>query len=489
MTAVSGASSVGGAGVTTGRWSRLAGTAQGRLTIVRDPLRIVLFILTVMTISRVHQHYPVLAKFRPAVLLVIASVGYAYLNPRYLTRANVLRIWPMRLVAALGVWACCSAVFGISLGGSAAFILDSYAKTLAYAFLIAVGIRHARDLFTFVWAYVISCGILAFFSLFVFGMTWSDATNTVRLNNMYTYDSNDLGVVMMVGFPLTLLLLTVARGPKRLLLLAILTGISATIAHSGSRGGFLGFIAVGVAALLLLNGVSVARRAFVLALAAIALTLAAPYGYWYQMSTILSPKTDYNYTDIEGRKAVMLRGIGYIRQRPVFGLGPENFTRAECTISPKLASFRVGGPLKCSAPHNSYLEAGAEMGIPAFLLFVSLVIGLIVAPLRLRGRLPKSWLHGSESERFIYGATSFFAVAMVGFAVTSFFVSFAFMDPIYLMSSFVTGLYVATRAHTESENGIGSTANRVTAADVGAGWRVRRSAGRLPTPSIQRDAR
>src|SRR5437867_1556165 len=141
--------------------------SEVRLKIVSDPLRVVLFILTVITISRIHQHYSLLAKARPAVLLVIASVAYAYLNPRYLTTANVMRLWPMRLVTALAVLACCSAAFGISLGGSATFILGSYAKTLAYAFLIAVRIRHVRDLFTYVWSYVVSCGILAFFSIFI----------------------------------------------------------------------------------------------------------------------------------------------------------------------------------------------------------------------------------------------------------------------------------------------------------------------------------
>jgi len=103
----------------------LAGIGAAPLALVLDPLRLALFILTVITISRVHQHYPALEKFRPALLLVVAAVGYAYLHPRYLTRKNVLRLWPMRLVAALAILACCSAAFGISLGGSALFILGS----------------------------------------------------------------------------------------------------------------------------------------------------------------------------------------------------------------------------------------------------------------------------------------------------------------------------------------------------------------------------
>jgi O-antigen ligase len=458
--------------------SRRAGSAMAPLGLMRDPLRVVLFILTVITISRVHQHYPVLEKFRPALLLVIASIGYAYLNPRYLTRTNVLQLWPMRLVAILGFLACCSAAFGISLGGSASFILSSYGKTLAYAFLLAVSIRHVRDLFTFVWAYVISCGILAFFSLFVFGIVRHTGSYVTRLDNLYTYDSNDLGVVMMVGFPLTLLLLGVSRGAKRGLLLLILIGISATMARSGSRGGFLGFIAVGAAALVLVNGVPVPKRLFVLVAAFIALMIGAPPGYWKQMGTIMSPKEDYNYTDIDGRKAVMERGIGYMKKYPVFGLGIDNFDRAECTISPKLSGLRMNGPMRCTPPHNSHLQAAAELGIPGLIIWVALLAGGIFGPLRLRRRLPKSWRRGTESERFIYGATAFFPVAMIGFVVTSFFVSFAWMDPVYVLAAFLTGLYVSTRVQMQ-EHAVGySSASTPLSQSRAPGWRVKQSAWR-----------
>ena len=455
-------------------------SAQDALRIVRDPLRVTLFVLTVMTISRVHQHYPVLAKFRPALLLVVASTGYAYLNPRFLTHQNVLRLWPMRLVAMLAILACVSAPFGISLGGSAAFILDSYAKTLAYAFLIAVGIRHVRDLYTFVWAYVISCGILAFFSLFVFGLSRGSGSYVTRLNNLYTYDSNDLCVVMMVGFPLTLLLLTVARGSRRWALLLILLGISATMARSGSRGGFLGFVAVGGAALVLANAVSPARRLLVFVVALFALAIGAPPGYWRQMNTILAPESDYNYTSIDGRKAVIMRGLGYVRQYPVFGLGINNFSRAECTISPKLAVLRRNGPMRCTPPHNSHLQAAAELGVSGFVVWASLIIGGVVGPLRLRKRLPRQWHYGTDSERFLYAAGGFFSVAMIGFAVTSFFVTFAWMDPVYLLAALLTGLYMAVGVQLEqggNQRYGPATGSRVP--QGGAGWRVAQSRWRV----------
>lgn len=468
-----------GSGRTVRAAKPVAATDTSRLAMVRDPLRIALFVLTILTISRVHEHYPVLMKMRPGLILVVASVGYAYLNPRFLTRVNVLTLWPMRVVAILGVLACCSAAFGISLGRSASFILDSYLKTLVYAFLIAISIRHVRDLYTFVWAYVISCGILSFFSLFVFGISKASGTYVTRLSHLYTYDSNDLGVVVMVGFPLTLLLLSVTRGPKRWFLFLCLVGISATMARSGSRGGFLGFVAVGVAALILVKGVSAARRFSVLVAALIALAVGAPPGYWEQMGTILAPKEDYNYSTRDGRKALVHRGIGYMRQYPIFGLGINNFARAECTISPKLASLQINGPRLCTAPHNSYLQSGTELGFPGFLIWTSLVIGGIIAPLRLRRRLPRSWLRGSESERFIYGATTAIAVAMIGFAVTCFFVSFAWLDTVYLVAALLTGLYIAVQAQLEmaARDG-GGRPSRVATPNAVAGWRVRQSAWR-----------
>jgi O-antigen ligase len=458
--------------------------ADGQLGIVRDPLRVLLLLLTILTISRIHQHFPQLARLRPALLLVVAATGYAYLNPRFLSRVNVLALWPMRLVALLGVLACCSTVFGISLGRSASFILDTYVKVLAYAFLLAVSIRHVRDLYTYVWAYVIGCGILSFFALFVFGISATGNSDFARLSNLYTFDANDICVVLMVGAPMALLLLVSRRGGwrERAILLMVLVGISASIARSGSRGGFLGFIAVSTAALILANNWSVGRRTSILVVAIVALLFGAPAGYWKQMGTMLQAKDDYNYSSVDGRKALAERGIGYMTSYPLFGLGIDNFSRAECTIGPKVETLEAaGGPIRCRPPHNSYVEAGAELGIPGLLTWVSLVVGVIFLPLRLRGRLPRSWRRGTEAERFMYGATSFLPMSMIGFAVTAFFVTFAWLDPIYILAAFTAGLYIAIRNHgqqTPSAETV-STVSRRRVERGTAGWRVAQSTRNL----------
>lgn len=458
-----------------------------RLSFVRDPMRVLLFLLTVLTVSQVHQHYPILMKLRPALLLFLASTGYAYLNPRYLTKANVFEQWPMRIVAVLAVLGCASAVFGISLGRSATFILDVYIKVLVYAVLLAVCVRDAKDLFTLVWGYVVGCGILAFFSLFVFGIKRTGNAEFARLDHLYMYDANDIGVILSIGLALTLFLL--ASSPKlsrRLSLVAIALGISATIARSGSRGGFIGLAVLGVAAMLLVNSVSASRKLIIVAAAFIALTLGAPPGYWKQMGTVMQPKEDYNYSTLDGRKALAERGMGYMMKYPLFGLGMNNFARAECTISPKLVTLSRTGPIRCTPPHNSYVQAGAELGIPGLVLWVSLVVALIVAPLRMRGRLPRHWRRGTQTERFLYNGTTFFPLAMIGFAVTSFFVTFAWLEPLYIMTAFTTGLFILARERMKSGPPLpvrATAAARHAPIPRGvAGWRVLQSARRFAAP-------
>ena len=185
-----------------------------------------------------------------------------------------------------------------------------------------------------------------------------------------------------------------------------------------------------------------------IAVAAIALAVGAPPGYWQQMQTLMSPKDDYNYSAINGRRALVKRGVGYMAAYPVFGLGINNFSRAECTISSKVAEAG-SGPLRCTPPHNSLIQAGAEMGGVGLIAWASLIIGGVVGMLRLRRRLPREWRRGSDTQRFLYHGTTFLALGMIGFAVPALFVSFAWMDPLYILAAFMTGLYVAIRAETQ----------------------------------------
>ena len=400
-----------------------------------SPLWIALLLLTVLTVSRVHSYYGAVGRMRPALLLFAFAVAYVFIRPRVLNARNLLRPWPGKVVIALGVFSCFSAVFGISLGSSATFIIDSYSKTIIYACLMMLAFRGWQDVRRLVWAYVVGAAILVWLSLFVFGIS--------KTSRGLSYDANDAGLVLLVALPLTLLVFQTSRRMGKLLSAPVLFGIVVTIAKTSSRGAFLGLLLVGAAMLVTLHGVSIVRRVIILGLVAGVVAVGAPSGYWDLMGTLKNPKADYNWDSKNGRREIAKRGIGYMLAYPLFGIGIRNFARAEGMISDKAQNTPTGEGIRWVTAHNSYVQVGAEMGIPGLLLWSSLVFGGIAGCYRIRRRIPGWWRRGAADERFLFQAAVYLPIALLGFAVPAFFVSFAYMDPIYVLAALVSGLYLA----------------------------------------------
>lgn len=405
-------------------------------------LRLLLFALLLMTIGRVHQYFSFLEPLRPALLTILLALFVAIWQPRLVTLSIVRHSWPSKLIIALVVLACIGAPFGLSLGASAKFILSDYSKVLLLWLLLVLAIRSTRDLLLLIWAYIAGAGFLCWLSIFVYGVS-DVGSRTVRLSGqLYMYDPNDICVILVIALPLTLLVVQTARGIKRWLAAAIVVATGATVALSGSRGGFLGLGAVVLALLCFANHVALRKRVgFALALAT-ALVLAAPKGYWDQMKTLLEPKSDYNWDAEDGRIAIWKRGMGYMLRFPLTGVGINNFGRAEGTISEKARYHVPGTGLKFNAPHNSAVQIGAELGIPGLVIWLSLTVGNIVGLVRLRRRLPARWARGTPEQRLLYALTLYLPISFFGFVVTSSFVSFAYLDPIYILTAFASGLYI-----------------------------------------------
>jgi O-antigen ligase len=457
-------------------WTSGLATRGGRLALSLDPFRKMLFILTIVTISRVHQHFHPIAMLRPALLMTAGLGVYAFLRPKALNPDGAFRTWPGRLVAAFAIFACISAPFGISLGNSGFFILETYSKTVVYCFLLILAVRTTADLATMVWSYVISSAILCWLSLFVFKMTTYKGYQ--RLGDLYTYDANDIGCVLIVGLALTLLCFQTTGKRGRLIAGTTIVGIGAAMARSGSRGGFLALVVVGAVLLVMLHGVSLVKRMGFVFAVIMGLAIWAPEGYWTQMNTLTSPKEDYNWTSKDGRKEVAKRGIDYMLSYPIFGLGMENFNKAECQISEKAQQHVAGTGIRCTAPHNSVVQAGSELGIPGLAMWLMLTIGGAVSMFVLRARLPKSWAKGTEEQQFLHLASMYFGVAMIGFTVASFFVSFAWADVAYFMAALMSGLYVCVRREM-----MRGAAPAVATAAPAAGRRPRRR-GDLVRPNF-----
>lgn len=415
-----------------------------------DALRIALFLVVALSIGRMHQHYAILGVLRPALVLVVLATLLAVMQPSALNPTSMLKSWPARMIAAIGIMAFISAPLGISLGASASFILAVYLKTLVLFFLLVVATRHARDLIVFSLAFVAGCTFLVYLSLFHFQLS-AMGSSAMRLGDMYMFDANDINSILVIGFGLVALLAQTTKGTVRLGAIVLMLGMGAAIARSGSRGGFLGFIVVGATLLVALNRVSIGKRATFVGLICVGLAAFAPPGYWDQMRTMLKPTEDYNWTDEDGRRQIWNRGMGYMMAYPLAGIGINNFERAECSISEKAINHIPDTGITCTAPHNSYVQIGAELGIPGLVLWLIMVFGGIWKMRSFAGRLPKHWEHGDFEARFLFHAPTYLMVCLIGFAVTSFFVSHAYLDPIYLLMALMAGTYAAATERIQRE--------------------------------------
>lgn len=416
-----------------------------RLLPALDAVRLSVIGLVVVSLTAVQMYLGPLRLIRPSLTLLILVAGVIALRPKTVRWANLYDAWPGTAVAVFFSLAIGSAIYGLSIGGSMFFITALYWKVIVFFIVLTISIRHVRDLALLMWSLVISLGTLVVLSLTVLEMQQT-TTGLGRLQGQGMLDANDIGMVMLMGIPLAVLLILNSSGRARLAAMLVLAGSPVTIAFTGSRGAMVGLAFVAPALFFALKSVKFSTRIGTIAVVIIALALGAPEGYWKQMGTIFDSDGDYNYSDDYGRMAITKRGIGYMLRFPVFGVGVANFPRAEGTISP-IANERslAGLSVAWIAPHNTYVQVGAEMGIPALIVWLGILFGGTVGLLRLRRRLPKSWEYESGERRFLRDACLFLPITYLAFAVTSFFLTHAYTTPVYILLAMTTGILVLSR--------------------------------------------
>ena len=164
--------------------------------------------------------------------------------------------------------------------------------------------------------------------------------------------------------------------------------------------------------------------------------------YWSQMSTILTLDQDYNRTSETGRWHIWSRGIGYMLQHPILGVGANNFPIAEGTISPLAALQQYNIGVRWNAAHNSFVQIGAELGVPGLILFVTAIAAAFSAlgqVARLQRALPSRPRGPPQLAQALTGS-------LIGLAVGGFFLSLAYYEMLYAGLALAVGLRKAVLA-------------------------------------------
>jgi O-antigen ligase len=389
-------------------------------------------------VGRIHELFPVLLPLKPALMAAVLAMGLYLLQPVGVRRVGLLRSRTTTCLLWLGLWVALSVPDALNQGVAFRASTD-FVRTVVMCLIIAASVRRPRDIERLILVYF---GVTVVYVAVVLSRFQLGAESW-RLGHLYYYDANDLATLIATAMPFGLyFVLAQRRLPQRVLASAGLAVLAVGLIRSGSRGGFLAFLAV--AAFVLLRVTTIPARS---RLAGLVVILAVVCGtasdqYWTQMQTIVHLKEDYNVTSDEGRVKIWKRGIGYMTDNPLFGVGVDNFRVAEGTISP-LAKLRERGiGVRWGAAHNTYVQTGAELGIPGLLLFVGL-LGSAFASL---GGVARRALRVNRTGNDVSRLAQSLMTALVGFVIGAFFLSLAYTDMLYTLVALTVALEKTARA-------------------------------------------
>jgi O-antigen ligase len=391
-----------------------------------------------LSVGRVHQ----LFGLEPLRLTILTggSALLLYVADRY-ERRRARLVWSPATgyLTAFLFWMIVSTPGSLSEGTSFTLVFSNFTKTAAMYFVTAAAVRSIRDVERLSFAYLMAAAVYAFIVVTRFdvggGADW-------RLGHLYYYDANDFATFAVTATPLGIYFLHRASGTfVRLLAAAALAVLTLAFVYSGSRGGFLALTAVGIYVVARYTRIPFRWRAGATALVLAVLVAAASDQYWRQMGTILSD-ADYNRTGETGRLQIWSRGLTYMLDHPILGVGPDNFPVAEGTLSPHAQRQQYGIGVRWSAAHNSFIQVGAELGIPGLMIFVGILASAFAAlrsTRRIARRAGGPFAAGAELAQAL-------TAALIGFVVGAFFLSLAYSEMLYTLVALSVGLRKAIDA-------------------------------------------
>jgi O-antigen ligase len=211
-----------------------------------------------------------------------------------------------------------------------------------------------------------------------------------------------------------------SKGFRKLLYLAFAMLFVSAVVVTFSRGGFLGLF---VASLVLVRKIgrknkSLSTGALVVAL--LAVLALAPASYSSRLGTIFSSASDTTGSSSQ-RTEILKRSILVTLRYPLFGVGVGNFHYKSV--------FEL-------VTHNAYTQVSSEMGIPALVIYVM----LMVYPLRRLREIEKETADLEEKRKLHYWSIGIQA-SIVAYMVSSFFGAVAYQWYIY----YIVGYAVALR--------------------------------------------
>ena len=236
-------------------------------------------------------------------------------------------------------------------------------------------------------------------------------------------NSNDLAMHLVTMVPLAVALGLTSKGPLRKLIFWSAAGLmAAATVVTFSRGGFLGLIGVTLLFAYKFGKRNKTMTIAVLVLAFILFIGLAPGSYGDRLGTIFDSASDLSGSSSQ-RTQVLKRSVLVALRYPLTGVGIGNFHHK---------SFQELGT------HNAYTQVAAEIGIPAFVVYVM----FLLYPLKRLRQVEKTAAEGKDKDsRWFYVMSVGLQGAIVGYMVSSFFGAVAYQWYVYYLVGYAVCLH------------------------------------------------
>jgi O-antigen ligase len=243
-------------------------------------------------------------------------------------------------------------------------------------------------------------------------------------------NTNDMALHVVTLFPIAIALLFAARSLIRKLLFGACAAVMlAAIILSYSRGAFLGLIVV-----LIFMAMKFGRRHRVGIVSAVlviagAVLVFAPDNYGGRLLSIFMPSLDPGGSS-DARRGELIRSLYIALRHPLLGIGMGNYQNE--------MSY------KGLVTHNSYTQVAAELGATALVCYTL----FIVTPLRKLGQIARETFATRRDSQYYY-LTVGLQASLLGYMVSSFFLSVAYLWYVY----YLVGFAVCLRRLYEADTG------------------------------------
>ncbi|MCP9493832.1 MAG: O-antigen ligase family protein [Pyrinomonadaceae bacterium MAG19_C2-C3] len=384
-----------------------------------------LFLFSVLVYFRPYEFHPALG-FLSTFAFWIALLTLIIFLPTQLALEGNLTVRPREVNCVLLL--TLAAMLSIPLAIEPSLALETFTETFSKAvmiFIVMVNVlRTERRLKGIVYLSLAASFVLAFTALqdFLGGRTAVEGYRVAGAIGGMFGNPNDMALHLVTMIPLVIAFFVGTRNVfKKLFYFAFGVLLVGGTVVTYSRGGFLGMAATMIFLAWKYGG----RLRFLIVPATAVMVLGGVLmmgSYASRLSTIMTPGGE---ASASARQNLLFRSIAASLRNPLFGVGIGNFS----IIS-----------IHNQVSHNAYTEISSELGLPALVFYITMILTAFKGLRQIEREILES-----GDKKLYYWVTGMQA-SLLGYAVSSFFLSVAYQWYIYYLISYAVCL---RRLHNE----------------------------------------